>query len=79
MAEEEVEDFHGGNTTFEQEGDYIGPNFDLLREIKVAGGDTPPSEPWMPCERLHGVPLVRSNSVANSNMGLHLLSGVCPW
>lgn len=57
VAEEEA-DFHGGGTTFEQESDYLGLYFYLRRDMKVPGGDAPPSEPWTPNEHLHGFLLV---------------------
>lgn len=74
VVEEEVDEFHVGFSTFEQERDYLGPDFDLRRDFKVAGGDTSTFEPWMACEHRHGVLLVRANFTVHLHLGRMLAS-----
>lgn len=61
----------------------VSLTFDLHRDLKV---DIAPEwifsnahaqTPWVPCERLEDLPLVRGNTLLDLNMDLHLLEGAC--
>lgn len=83
MAEElRGADFPGDDDTpeLEENGDfapYLGPKFNLYRDLKVEGCGVERLESWVPCERLFGVPLVKGNSMMDPNLGLDLLTSVC--
>lgn len=57
---------------------YVGLQFDLHRDLHESQGDAETYQPWEPCLRLNGPPLVKGSSVMDPNPGIHLLADTCP-
>lgn len=57
---------------------YVVPCFDLRRALYEAWSNSRMYQPWDPCGRLKGVPLVEGNSLMDPHLGLHILTSVSP-